>query len=91
MLYLPPSRRRCLADRPGAGRDSCFAPFSACWALNGRCFRPRSAPFGVSGMQVWYKLFSNGPVAGSWAFLIGSVIQWYESLNKLPVEKLKFD
>ena len=26
---------------------------------------------------------------GSWAFLIGSVIQWYESLNKHPVEKEK--
>ncbi|KAF2852211.1 hypothetical protein T440DRAFT_37429 [Plenodomus tracheiphilus IPT5] len=24
---------------------------------------------------------------GSWAFLIGSVIQWYESLSKFPVEK----
>jgi len=24
---------------------------------------------------------------GSWAFLIGSVIQWYESLDKYPVEK----
>lgn len=23
---------------------------------------------------------------GSWAFLIGSVIQWYESLEKFPVE-----
>lgn len=23
---------------------------------------------------------------GSWAFLIGSVIQWYESLDKFPVE-----
>lgn len=26
---------------------------------------------------------------GSWAFLIGSVIQWYESLDKYPVEKQK--
>jgi hypothetical protein len=24
---------------------------------------------------------------GSWAFLIGSVIQWYESLDKYPVEE----
>ena len=28
---------------------------------------------------------------GSWAFLIGSVIQWYESLDKHPVEKDKTD
>ncbi|KAL1652378.1 hypothetical protein SLS61_004980 [Didymella pomorum] len=28
---------------------------------------------------------------GSWAFLIGSVIQWYESLEKFPVEVLKRD
>ena len=28
---------------------------------------------------------------GSWAFLIGSVIQWYESLEKFPVEVLKSD
>ncbi|KAK6442761.1 hypothetical protein LTR95_001008 [Oleoguttula sp. CCFEE 5521] len=26
---------------------------------------------------------------GSWAFLIGSVIQWYESLDKYPVETVK--
>ncbi|KAK3679547.1 hypothetical protein LTR78_001108 [Recurvomyces mirabilis] len=26
---------------------------------------------------------------GSWAFLIGSVLQWYESLEKHPVEKAK--
>ncbi|GAD99145.1 integral membrane protein [Paecilomyces variotii No. 5] len=26
---------------------------------------------------------------GSWAFLIGSVIQWYESLDKYPVEEMK--
>ncbi|KAF7122216.1 hypothetical protein CNMCM5793_000173 [Aspergillus hiratsukae] len=26
---------------------------------------------------------------GSWAFLLGSVIQWYESLNKHPVEEKK--
>ena len=28
---------------------------------------------------------------GSWAFLIGSVIQWYESLDKFPVEKEEAD
>ena len=26
---------------------------------------------------------------GSWAFLIGSTIQWYESLDKHPVETQK--
>ncbi|KAK3724085.1 hypothetical protein LTR37_001207 [Vermiconidia calcicola] len=28
---------------------------------------------------------------GSWSFLIGSTTQWYESLNKHPVEKVKAD
>ena len=28
---------------------------------------------------------------GSWAFLIGSVVQWYESLEKFPVEVHKSD
>ena len=26
---------------------------------------------------------------GSWAFLVGSAIQWYESLDKHPVETAK--
>ena len=26
---------------------------------------------------------------GSWAFVIGSILQWYESLSKHPVEKMK--
>ncbi|PGH17784.1 hypothetical protein AJ79_00925 [Helicocarpus griseus UAMH5409] len=40
-------------------------------------------PYNNSGMQYQASLSTFW---GSWAFLIGSVIQWYESLDKYPVE-----
>ncbi|PGH23376.1 hypothetical protein AJ80_02629 [Polytolypa hystricis UAMH7299] len=41
-------------------------------------------PYNSSGMQYQASLSTFW---GSWAFLIGSVIQWYESLDKYPVEQ----
>ncbi|KAG5745340.1 hypothetical protein H9Q70_011972 [Fusarium xylarioides] len=40
--------------------------------------------FGITHPGVEYAL-TLSTFIGSWAFLIGSVIQWYESLNKYPI------
>jgi len=40
--------------------------------------------FGITHPGVEYAL-TLATFIGSWAFLIGSVIQWYESLNKYPI------
>ncbi len=40
--------------------------------------------YGNSGAQYEASLAT---FCGSWAFLIGSVIQWYESLDKFVVEE----
>ncbi|KAK0719527.1 hypothetical protein B0H67DRAFT_466746, partial [Lasiosphaeris hirsuta] len=40
--------------------------------------------FGIEGVGVEYAA-TLATFVGSWAFLIGSVIQWYESLDKYPV------
>jgi len=40
--------------------------------------------YGSSGAQYESSLSTFW---GSWAFLIGSLIQWYESLDKHPVEE----
>ncbi|KAH6986037.1 hypothetical protein BKA56DRAFT_630379 [Ilyonectria sp. MPI-CAGE-AT-0026] len=40
--------------------------------------------FGISNPSVEYAALLS-TFLGSWAFLIGSVIQWFESLNKYPV------
>ncbi|KAK3360298.1 hypothetical protein B0T25DRAFT_515627 [Lasiosphaeria hispida] len=40
--------------------------------------------FGIAGVGVEYAA-TLATFVGSWAFLIGSVIQWYESLDKYPV------
>lgn len=43
--------------------------------------------FGLLGTQYWMELqASTSTFWGSWAFLLGSTIQWYESLDKNPVE-----
>ena len=43
--------------------------------------------FGLLGDRHWAELqVSCSTFWGSWAFLIGSIIQWYESLDKHPVE-----
>ena len=46
--------------------------------------------FGLLGTKHWMLYQASvSTFWGSWAFLIGSAIQWYESLDKHPVEKAK--
>ncbi|MCJ1440646.1 MAG: hypothetical protein MMC23_001132 [Stictis urceolatum] len=49
--------------------------FTLCGAL-GPAYASSGAQFEASLATFW----------GSWAFLVGSVVQWYESLEKFPVE-----
>lgn len=51
--------------------------FTLCGAL-GPAYGNSGAAYEASLATFW----------GSWAFLIGSVIQWYESLDKFPVEQM---
>lgn len=53
-------------------------PLQLCGALG-----PASANSGVEYQSTLATFW------GSWAFLIGSVIQWYESLDRHPVEEKK--
>lgn len=45
--------------------------------------------FGLKTAAYWQFQSSCATFWGSWAFLVGSVIQWYESLDKHPVENKK--
>jgi hypothetical protein len=62
----------------------------SCWNIIGGAGFAACATFALGGSEVWAK-FQLGCSFfwGAWAFLIGSVIQWYEALNKHPVERLK--
>lgn len=51
--------------------------FTLCGAL-GPAYGSSGAQYEASLVTFW----------GSWAFLIGSLVQWYESLDKYPVEKV---
>jgi hypothetical protein len=54
--------------------------FTLCGAL-GPAYGNTGAQFEASLATFW----------GSWAFLIGSVVQWYESLDTHPVEEARGD
>jgi hypothetical protein len=59
----------------------------AFWNLIGGIGFTLSGAFGTSTSS-WAEYQAGcSTFWGSWAFLIGSVIQWYESLSKYPVEK----
>ncbi|KAF2487674.1 hypothetical protein BDY17DRAFT_289421 [Neohortaea acidophila] len=60
------------------------------WNLIGGIGFTLSPIFGLYGPATWAE--EQAAVStfwGSWAFLIGSVIQWYESLDKHPVEQME--
>ena len=54
------------------------------WLINTKLCGALGPAYGNSGAQYEASLATFW---GSWAFLIGSVIQWYESLDKFVVEE----
>ena len=62
----------------------------SCWNVIGGTGFAACAAFALGNGAEWAQ-FQLGCSFfwGAWAFLIGSVIQWYEALSKHPVERLK--
>ena len=62
----------------------------SCWNIVGGAGFAACAAFALGSSEDWAK-FQVGCSFfwGAWAFLIGSVIQWYEALSKHPVEGLR--